>query len=315
MFHLGEDKLVQGRVYPQTNDGDQTIYTEIRNIMQKVVSEMFKVDNLWTLSKGTSACSSVITSKGLHYKDYLNFNNCNVSYLKPEKNTKKIVVGHNGICPKCGKTHHNTNSILCDACENHKKVCPHCGREIDELYNHSVEANGEQYCECCAHFCTHHQRWEIDTEVREVWTKVALRQTGRKRYIVARQHATVCLEAIREYPARYRRDPNSCDYIDTEVWTEGCVVTTNLGQEKYYAFKELAIRDGYKETYNGKWYHKTKVHYDRRTKNYYHDNDWDTIYNCYVGIVDEVRQQQEMLQRRAERRAAREARRNTENAA
>lgn len=120
MFHIGNDKIIQGRVYPQCNDsGANDIYKNIRNIVQKVIADCYNVPNLWELKKGTNECYKVIESKGVHYKDYESFENCNVSYLKLEDGTinlNKITVGHDPICPNCGKTHKNEECIECRDC-------------------------------------------------------------------------------------------------------------------------------------------------------------------------------------------------------
>lgn len=314
MFHIGEDKLVQGRVYPQSNDGDQTIYTEIRTIMQKVIAEMFGVDNLWILSKGTSACDSVIKTNryAIHYPDYINFETCNVSYLKPVKNIKKITVGHEGICPKCGKSHTNHNSILCPECERNEKTCPHCGRIINE-YNSSVTIDGEEYCQSCAHYCDHHERWEVDTTMRSVYRNAYVTHYGRQWDINVDidNRFWVCVEALRENPTRYRTESTNGYIIDTNYYTRGCEVITNYrtGETKYYVSEELAKRNGFKQIHTGQWYYDDEVKYDRRTKQYYHISEWNEEYNCPTIIVNEVKAQQEMLERRAERREVRRARR------
>lgn len=310
MFHIGEDKLIQGRVYPQSNDGDQTIYTEIRNIMQKVTAEMFGVNNLWVLSKGINNCSSVINTVGIHYPDYINFETCNVSYLKPVKNVKKITVGHEGICPKCGKPHTNHNSILCYECERNEKTCPHCGRTIN-TYNPSVTIDGEEYCENCAHYCDHHERWEIDATMRRVYRGAYVAHYGRQWNVGVDNGAWVCIEALRENPTRYRTEYINGYTIDTNYYTEGCEVITNYrtGETRYYVSEELAKRNGFRQIHTGQWYYDDEVKYDRRTKQYYHISEWNEEYNCPTTIVEDVKAQQEMLERRAERREARRARR------
>ena len=119
MFHIGEDKIVQGRVYPQSNDEKNSIYKQFRNIMQKVIADCMNKPNMWKLRRGTGACSSVINSKGVHYRDYENFEDCNVSYLKLDDDTyneNKITVGHEQICPSCGKVHTREKCIECDDC-------------------------------------------------------------------------------------------------------------------------------------------------------------------------------------------------------
>lgn len=310
MFHIGEDKLVQGRVYPQSNDGDQTIYTEIRNIMQKVTAEMFDTENLWVLSKGINSCDSVIETNGIHYPDYTNFETCNVSYLKPIKNVKKITVGHEGICPKCGKVHTNRNSILCYECERKEKTCPHCGRTIN-TYNPSVTIDGEEYCQSCAHYCDHHERWEVDTAMRRVYRNAYVTHHGRQWDVNVDNGIWVCTEALWENPTRYRTEFTNGYHIDTNYHTEGCEVITDYttGRTRYYISEEVAKGHGFKQTHTGKWYNEDEVKYDRRTKQYYHISEWNKEYNCPTIIVDEVKAQQEMLERRAERREARRARR------
>ena len=119
MFHIGEDKIIQGRVYPQSADGADQIYKNNREIVQKVISDCIKQPNIWTNKKGTAECEEVIDSEGVHYRDYKHFNYCNVSYLKKSNNSKninKIVVGHKAICPCCGSEHSNEEAVECDSC-------------------------------------------------------------------------------------------------------------------------------------------------------------------------------------------------------
>ena len=119
MFHIGEDKLIQGRVYPQTNDDKNSIYEQFRNIMQKVIADCMSKPNMWKLRRGVNACADVIESKGVHYRDYENFDDCNVSYLKLDDDTyneNRITVGHEQICPCCGKTHTREDCIECSDC-------------------------------------------------------------------------------------------------------------------------------------------------------------------------------------------------------
>ena len=324
MFHLGEDKLVQGRVYPQTNDSasGQGLYNEIRTIMQKVVSEMFNFDNLWIIKKGTNECEKVVMSYGVHYKDYVHYNTCNVSYVKPSKdktkNTKMIPVGHGSICPTCGTEHYNSRAIICRECFNNIKKCPHCGRTIRE--NDHIEIDGQVYCSNCAKWCDFHQRWEIDTDMVQLCTSGYMVRANRRNVYARVKYSNnyVCLNAISENPARYRQDASTGDFFDTQTYTDGIKVYNvynNLSY--YYASKDYAEYLGYKKAYNGKYYHKNDLYYDRHTgvKAYIPSNEWNFELNCWNEIVEEVRQHNEMLAQRAERRVAREARRNAENAA
>ena len=120
MFHIGEYKVVQGRVYPQDNDGENGIYTEIRNIVQKIIADCWEKPNVWVLKKGTSACARITNTKGVHYRDYLSYDSCNVSYLKLDEsgivNDESITIGHNPICPQCGDEHTYEESVECIDC-------------------------------------------------------------------------------------------------------------------------------------------------------------------------------------------------------
>ena len=325
MFHIGEDKIIQGRVYPQNNDGDQTIYNEIRAIMQKTVSEMLNTNNLWIIKQGTSICDTMSDSCGAHYRDYLHFSNCNVSWLKPSegklKNTNKIKIGHSGICLKCGEEHSNCDSIICNDCFAEVKRCPHCGRRVGE--NDHIEIDGQIYCSSCARYCVHHQRYEIDTTMVRLCTNAQMVRINRRNvytgYITTRNY--ICIDAINENLDRYRQDAENGCYFDTESWTGGVVVhrfyNGNSERTYYYASKEYAEHLGYKEAYNGKWYHKDELFYDRHTgvKAYIPQNEWNYELACWNGIADEVRLHNEMITQRAERRAAREARRAAQSAA
>ena len=73
MFHYGNDKLIQGRVYPQDNDGVNAVYKEIRPIVQRVIAEILDVPNLWRNVKGTGICNDMTIHTGTHFRDVLEF--------------------------------------------------------------------------------------------------------------------------------------------------------------------------------------------------------------------------------------------------
>jgi len=156
VFYLGEDKLIQSRVYPDGRDGgDRSLAGDIRNIMQRLVSQLWDVPNYWSLEKGTCACGNMTLSYGPHYRDYLCYGDCNVSFLKRidgYKNTRKVIIGTEGIiCPKCGKVHDREDNIFCEECSEDKVKCAHCGDYVwrDEAY----EIDGEWYCSDCTTYC------------------------------------------------------------------------------------------------------------------------------------------------------------------
>lgn len=156
MFYLGEDKLIQSRVYPDGRDGgDKSLAADIRGIMQKIVSELWNVPNYWSVEKGTGACSKVTTSYGPHYRDYLCYNDCNVSYMKRidgYKNERMVNIGSAIICPSCGETHETEDNIFCDDCNGDSQKCADCGCRIyDEEDIYWVD--GEAYCRDCVCYC------------------------------------------------------------------------------------------------------------------------------------------------------------------
>ncbi len=163
MFHWGEEKLVQGRLYPQDNDGDNSVYTPYREIVQNIMSELFEFPNLWTVSKGTGAAGRYVCSYGTHYRDYDNYDNCTLSRIKGSENEKYINVGHDPICIKCGNEHDIQENISCCA---RKVTCAECGCEIDE--DEARYIDGEYYCDDCSFWCDccDEYRVGVATEVR-----------------------------------------------------------------------------------------------------------------------------------------------------
>lgn len=103
MFHFGGGTLVQGRIYPQGNDGATSLYKTFRRFMQIELTKLLNLNaDDWV--KKTSECSENVRSIGVHYPDYNCFSECNVSYPKeiPSASTNRIRVGHQRICPNCG---------------------------------------------------------------------------------------------------------------------------------------------------------------------------------------------------------------------
>lgn len=148
MFHWGQEKLVQGRLYPQDNDYNNSAYTPYREIVQNIISDLFGFPNLWTVSKGTDAADRYIISEGTHYKDYANYENCTLSRPKGSENEQLITVGHDPICIYCGCEHNVEENISCCA---RGITCAHCGCVIDE--NEVIWVDEEPYCGDCASWC------------------------------------------------------------------------------------------------------------------------------------------------------------------
>ena len=149
MFHYGEDKLVQGRLYPQDNDGDGEAYTPYRNIVQSIMATIFDFPNLWSLKKGTSAARMYIQTRGTHYEDYFHYENCSLSRIKGNTNENYFTVGARPICICCGDRHDVENNI--NHC-NSGTICEDCGCRIDD--EDDVHWVGDYpYCRDCVTWC------------------------------------------------------------------------------------------------------------------------------------------------------------------
>ena len=148
MFHYGEEKLVQARLYPQDNDGDDAAYAPYRNIVQNIIATIFDFPNLWTIKKGSGPASNYIMSYGTHYRDYIHYRNCSISRIKGSENENAFVVGASPICIDCGERHSVNDNI------NHcnKYICQDCGCVI-EYEEDIIWIDDEPYCRDCCNYC------------------------------------------------------------------------------------------------------------------------------------------------------------------
>lgn len=103
MFHYNGTTLIQGRIYPQGNDGATNLYSKFREFMHAELNEILETeDEPWTTEKGNSSCNKHTISNGVHYRDYLYVRDCNTSYPSNVARHPKVKIGHAGICPYCG---------------------------------------------------------------------------------------------------------------------------------------------------------------------------------------------------------------------
>lgn len=159
-FHLGEDKIVQGRVYPDGRDTDGDYLSpayHMRSILQLYVAGALDVPNFWQLKRGCYECGAVVSSYGPHYDDYNHYGDCNVSFLRRFDgyiNDRAINVGNDIICPECGRNHLTSNNIFDDYCYERLVKCAHCGNIIPE--REAIEKEHEwyskYYCQDCAEY-------------------------------------------------------------------------------------------------------------------------------------------------------------------
>lgn len=164
MFHYQNGRLVQGRLYPQCNDGKNSLYIPTREIMQRIVAGCLGEPNLWLRKKGTTACRAVICSTGTHYRDYIYNSECSVSTLMSMRKEDNLVhVGHRPICPYCGEEHDRTGKLNCD---DHSDLftCPECGRVIESNDN-VIYVGDVPYHEDCVYYCEECHMYQPASEV------------------------------------------------------------------------------------------------------------------------------------------------------
>lgn len=172
MFHYGEDKLIQGRVYPQDNDNSGSIYKDIREIVQKVMADCLGIPNLWETKKGPDEIRPYVWTAGTNYPDYDYYDNCRVSFPKEkELNAVRITIGHKPICINCGYEHNISENI--DHCHA-GRICEDCGCVItdpDDVYwvgDYCYCRECVAWCECCQEYVRDNDATWVEDEDRYV---------------------------------------------------------------------------------------------------------------------------------------------------
>ncbi len=150
MFHYHDFKLLQGRLYPQSNDGHiaDELKKEIRMLMQDIFADGLGITNLWK-TIGRSSYRKYIESTGSHYQDYNEFN-CKMSYPKDMEDSincsNKMLIGHIGYCIECGANNYEDGTINC--CHSQRGYnCAECGAFVD--YDDVRWIDDTPYCEDC----------------------------------------------------------------------------------------------------------------------------------------------------------------------
>lgn len=159
VFGYHDNQLLQSRLYPQSNDhGSENIYTDIRNIMQKVIADCAGKPNLWIKRKAQNVKHGRYATC---YADWEYYDMCNISVFQDcaDKELEPIVLGARPICIKCGARHSTDESISC--CES--TVCANCGQRLRD--EDIIWVDGEPYCANCVSWCeccqTYHRHVEM----------------------------------------------------------------------------------------------------------------------------------------------------------
>jgi len=112
MFHFYEEKLIQGRVYPQCNDGDNGLYRKFREIVQKVLADCLEAPNMWkNICYGGDDMEEYVEDEGTHYRDYTNYESCNLSTLAGYGSSGYVYIGHSPICVNTGEEHNCETTV------------------------------------------------------------------------------------------------------------------------------------------------------------------------------------------------------------
>ena len=186
LFHIGEDKLIQGRVYPDGRDGGELGASEqMRIIMQTILADCLGVPNLWKVETGTSAIYPHEVTNGENYEDYEHYDDCTISFLKGNNSdyvirTPRITIGARAMCPVCGERHSRRGWVYCSSHDNYynkrdtdnasymvkviegseeNRTCSVCGHLVHQDDVVHDASTGKDYCcvECAAedgcHYC------------------------------------------------------------------------------------------------------------------------------------------------------------------
>ena len=146
LFYLGEDKIIQGRVYPDGREDYFDSSKELREIVQSIVAKMFDIPNYWKNIKGNEICDKMIDANTIVYPDWLYYRDCNVSFAKridSYVNENKIKIGVDPICPESGDINTEEDEIF--SYDYIWVECEVCG----ELFRKSEMNETDDYCNVC----------------------------------------------------------------------------------------------------------------------------------------------------------------------
>ena len=113
MFHCKGTTIIQSRIYPQGNDGATDLYKHFRGIVQEEFAKLFNLpSNQWVFKSGTSSYSNIVTHVGKHYRDLNYHDDCAIFYPVGHTKETNMIIGHDCICPYCGRPQTNSSGIF-----------------------------------------------------------------------------------------------------------------------------------------------------------------------------------------------------------
>ncbi len=255
VFCIGEEgnAILEARVYPDDRDGgDNSLGRQFRDVMSKVISDIYNVNNYWSIVKGSSECGERTRSYGTHYRDYVEYSNGVMMINKSYDGEVCIEIGHDPICPVCGEEHSNTENIICSDCledsrYDNPQTCERCEERFDgDSYDAVYTEDGSWFC--CRE-CAEEAGYRMDVEG----------------YWYPREDMCYCVDDD-EY--HHENDCYMDDYTE-EYHSGNPYITTTDGNT--YSCEEHAVEDGNVEV-DGEWISKDDAieidgeYYDREDK-------------------------------------------------
>lgn len=167
--------LLGSRVYPQEWDGDNQMYAQHRQIVEKIMADALGAPNFWR--KVPQECIDYRTN-GFHYRDYECHNYPAYEIIgrepeDPEHATRHFDIGSNQpICLCCGDYLDEESYPVCSSCEErNRQACADCGEMFDEddLYE-VIDSDGDAIfvCRDCRDnsycYCDYDEQYHPDDE-------------------------------------------------------------------------------------------------------------------------------------------------------
>ena len=121
IFGYKNNVIFQSRLYPQSCDyGAADLYKDIREVIEKVISDCLDIPNLWIKKKECDVlCYVKKGGKSTAYPDFKYQRGIvavSVHKLQENEKTKLVMMGRQPMCIRCGKKHSVRGSLYCSDC-------------------------------------------------------------------------------------------------------------------------------------------------------------------------------------------------------
>lgn len=161
VFGYNDFQLLQSRLYPQNNDiGANDTYTDIRNIMQKVVADCLAVPNRWIKKRVQNVRHGSYATCYADWSCQAELYSTSILRGKENDSLAPIVLGAAPICIECGETHQTEENISC--CSN-GYMCTYCGDRVSQ--DNVYWLGDDPYCGDCVTYCEVCDCYERNDEV------------------------------------------------------------------------------------------------------------------------------------------------------